>query len=95
MHSDLAQKYFLLQSDIVAVDENKLTDELICSWAAKVRQVEAAEPPTLTALVRLCQNQLAEAVGQKDRVYPLAWYQRWFAHFFDMAGSLKEPEAAN
>lgn len=88
-HADLAQKYVLMQSEIIEVAEDKPDVDLICSWGAKVRRIEAEEPPTLAGLVRLCQNQLAKAAGQKDMEFPLPWYQRWLVHFLDMSGWLK------
>lgn len=76
LHSDLAQKYILIQADIVGTPEAGLTDARICDWEAQLWQIEAAEPPTLTALVRLCQNQLANATGQVEVCCPVTWRER-------------------
>jgi hypothetical protein len=84
LHSELAQKYIAIQAEIAGTITANLSEQLICDWQSRLRQIEAAEPPTLTALVRLCQNQLAEAAGQQDVHFPLSRTERWFAHVFDM-----------
>lgn len=87
LHSELAQKYIMIQAEIVGTPGDDLTERKICDWDARLRQIEAAEPPTLTALVRLCQNQLAIAAGQNDRHFGLTRFERLFAQVFDMQKS--------
>jgi hypothetical protein len=84
MHAELAQKFIQLQAEIVSTGERDFTEEQLSAWQGKLRLLEANEPPTLSGLVRLCQNQLAMAAGQADRVFPLTWKERCFAHLFDM-----------
>jgi hypothetical protein len=49
---------------------------------AKVCALEAKEPPALSALVVMCQNELA--VARNAQVYPQSFITRCMAHFLDM-----------
>jgi hypothetical protein len=84
LHSELAQKYIAIQAEIVGVQSAEVTEALTCEWHARLRQIESNEPPTLTCLVRICQNQLALAAGQPEGVEQIRWWQYAFAHIFDM-----------
>ena len=84
LHSELAQKYIALESEIIAVGEREFTEEQCHIWQSKIRFLEASEPPTLTVLVRICQNQIAMAIGQQDAIYKIKFVEKVFAHVFDM-----------
>lgn len=84
LHAELAQKYISVQVEIVGVERAALTEKMVCGWDARLRQIEANEPPTLTCLVRICQNQLALAAGQPGEVERLRWWQYLLAHIVDM-----------
>jgi hypothetical protein len=91
-HGELAQKFIQVQAEIVGAGERSFTEEQVDAWSANLRRLEASEPPTLTGLVRLCQNQLAFAAGDYDSVHPLGW-KRYFVHFWDM--TLDSPPVAS
>mgnify|MGYP001810027995 CR=1 FL=1 len=80
-HSDLARQFIMLEADITAKGEREFTEPDINRWDAKVREIEAAEPPAHRALVITCQNELAIAHNQGESVHPLGWWQRSLRHF--------------
>lgn len=82
-HSELARNFRQLEAEMVAVVEPDLSESVLCRWEEKTRQLESQEPPALGGLVVLCQNELAAAASQPDKIIPMTWWQRRFAHFFD------------
>ena len=54
----------------------------------KVPGTDPPEPPPakreLSGLVVACQNELAIAAGQTDKVWPLRWWERPLMHFIDL-----------
>lgn len=83
LHSDLAGRFVALISRIHAQGERDSTETDLAQGFAQLHDLEASEPPTLTALVLLCQNQLASAADQPDRIRPLGWWARATAHWLD------------
>jgi hypothetical protein len=83
-HAELAKTYRQVIAEIVAKGETSFSEQDANQWMAKLCGLEATEPPTLSALVVLCQNELAIARGHKDYVRPLNFFERSLAHFFDM-----------
>lgn len=82
LHGELAAMYAHIESEIAA--EGTLEWHRIDAFKARVLALDAKEPPSLSALVRLCQNELALAAGQPDKVSPLTQTERIFVHLFDM-----------
>lgn len=85
-HSDLAAQFIALDAEIAGKGERDFEEPDLNHWEGRKREIEASEPPALGGLVRLCQNQMAKARGQWDKVYPLSWYQWITAQFFDLPG---------
>src|SRR5258707_11028752 len=81
LHLEFVRKYLELESEIVS--ETNPTVEFIAKIDGKARMIEAQEPPTLGALVTLCQNEIARQEGQLDYIVTLPVHQRLLAHFFD------------
>ena len=67
-----------------------LTAHQLDAFESQLIALDAEEPPALSALVRLCQNELDRSQGQYQPAHALAWHERWFCHLFDMpkTGSL-------
>lgn len=63
LHGEFAQKYGNLEADIESVSTENLTDINLSEWKSSLSRIEAGEPPTLSALTRICQNQMALARG--------------------------------
>lgn len=82
-HAELARNFRQLEAEMVAVGESELGEPVLCRWEEKPRQLESHEPPALGGLVVLCQNELAAAASQPERIVPLTWWQRRFVQFFD------------
>lgn len=81
LHAELAADYARLEAEVVAA--GVMDAASIDAIFAKSIQLGTKEPAGLSALIRLCQNEMAVAAGQPDKVYPLSWYERWFVHLFD------------
>jgi len=82
-HADLASSFRLLEGDIVGKGERDFTEADINAWESKLRNLEATEPPALSVLVIACQNELAIAAGQPDKVVRISWLQRLTMNWLD------------
>lgn len=82
-HAELVRNFRQLEAEIVAGGESGLDEPGICRWEEKTRQLESQEPPALGGLVVLCQNELAAAASQPNKIVPLSWIQRRLVQFFD------------
>ena len=60
-----------------------LTGEKVDRFLAKILRVKLREPRTLGALVRICQNEIALARGNKQDIRPVPFFKKLFAHFYD------------
>lgn len=83
-HSALAERYKRVEAEIMRVGEFGYTEEQVNGWRAAISEIESNEPPTLRTLVSLCQNDIAIAHNQFDKVVNQPWRKRLFAHFFDI-----------
>ena len=90
-HAELASSFKLLEREIVAAGERDFTERDLNQWEASLREIEAGEPPDLSALVRICQNEQALARGDLKHVYRIHWYERAFAFWFDFPARKLEP----
>jgi len=92
-HAALAGEFRRLEAQIAERGERDFTEEDVARWSAAALSIEAAEPPTLRALVAICQRDIEASSGHPDAVAPLPWHQRLLAHFFDF-GAPTRPTAA-
>lgn len=83
-HSFFARDYKALQADIVRRGEYDFGDEDLNAWRARILSLESSEPRQLTALVTLCQNEIARRTKAEE--HPLPLHQRLLAHFWDFGG---------
>jgi hypothetical protein len=83
-HSELAKNFRQVNGEILAKGDLNFSDADVDQWMAKLCSLEASEPPTLSALTVMCQNELAIARGHKGHVHRQNFMVRTFAHFFDM-----------
>ncbi|MRX08858.1 hypothetical protein GJ697_13530 [Pseudoduganella sp. FT25W] len=83
-HAELAQGFRLIISEVLAKSEFDVTPVDAGSWMSRVCALEAKEPPSLSALTVMCQNELAIARGADNKVRPQDIKTRMLAHFFDM-----------
>lgn len=83
-HAALAGDFRRLEADIVSRGERDFTEADIGAWNARERALEATEPPALGMLVRICQNELAIAQNQRDKVKPVGWIGHLTAHWLDL-----------
>lgn len=82
-HADLAREFRELEAVMIERGEREFTEQDVFAWESRTRRLESGEPPSLGALVVLCQNELARAQGQTDKIVKLGWWQRVSAHFID------------
>lgn len=94
-HSELAQGFRTIISEILAKSEFDITPVDAGAWMSKVCALEVKEPPSLSALTVLCQNELAIAKGAENKVRPQNMSTRLLAHFFDMPLATTSTTAQN
>lgn len=82
LHADLAARFLRLESAVHACGM-RCNDDDAAKWEAQLAEIEALEPPVLSVLVRMCQNDMAWAKGQPHRVYKISRLDRLLAHWID------------
>lgn len=82
-HSELARNFRQLEADVVRKGESGVSESDVNVWKEKTHQLESQEPPALGALVILCQNELAVAANQSEKVVKMPCHERWLAQFID------------
>ena len=83
-HAELARGFREIISEIIAKGDHDFEMKNADGWMGQVYSLEAKEPPTLSALTVMCQNELAIAMGCPGHVCQQKTLTRWMAHFFDM-----------
>ncbi|WP_155416833.1 hypothetical protein [Chromobacterium violaceum] len=83
-HADLSRKFKLLAASVVSKGEIDFTEQDINAWNVEKYQLETSEPPALTLLVVLCQNEIAIAQNQKQKVIPVGFWKRQLANYIDL-----------
>lgn len=83
-HASMAEQYKRIEADILRIGDFDYTEEQVNSWLARIAETEATEAPTLRTLVSLCQNDLAIAANQPEKVIEQPWLKRLLAHIFDI-----------
>lgn len=82
-HAELARNFRQLEAEIVAKGERDFTEMDTADWSSKERLIETTEPPALGVLVTICQNELAIAQNQRDKIVPIDFGKRLLAHLYD------------
>lgn len=82
-HADFAKSFRQLEAEMLSFGERDLDEARLAAWAVKLRTLESTEPPALGALVVACQNELAIAAEQKDKVVQLPTFRRLTKDFLD------------
>ena len=85
-HGELATKFKLLEASIERTGERDWKEVDLNEWSAEIREIESGEPATYTLLVRLCQNEIANARGILGDVSKMRWYEILLAHFLPFSG---------
>lgn len=81
-HAELARSFREVAGDILGTSDFSIRDAKASEWMGKVCSLEAKEPPALSALVVMCQNELA--VARSAPTYPQPFWVRCLAHFVDL-----------
>ena len=83
LHHDLARKFIALEKAMTACT-NPSQEDMI-RFTNERLDIESEEPPVLKVLDAICHNELIRALGHDPKYYAkITWYQRLFAHFFDI-----------
>lgn len=90
-HSQLASAFKGLEADVEAKGERGFTEDDVDAWAARLRRIEADEPATYNIVVRLCQNEIARARGERKDVTSIGRLEYWTAHLWLHANSDVKP----
>ncbi len=88
-HALLAQKFIQLDAAMAAA--GPMTAEQLDALESQLIALDAEEPPALSALVRLCQNELDRSQGKYQPSNALTWHERWLCHLFDMPKTSPQP----
>jgi hypothetical protein len=83
-HAELAQGFRGIIAEILSRSEFDINNVDASGWMSKVCALEAKEPPSLSALTVMCQNELAIARNAHEKIKPQSWRTRVLAHFLDM-----------
>lgn len=85
LHDDLYRRFIALEQKVIAVAEEKVTEEDLSQFTSERLAIEADEPPVLRVLDSLCYNELARAMGYGHQDFvKVRWYQRLFSQFVDI-----------
>ena len=84
-HAELARNFRQLEAEIIQCGEREFSESDINTWESKERELETAEPPALSDLVKLCQNEIAIASGHTEMVVPIPMGRRLLAHFISFS----------
>jgi hypothetical protein len=81
-HALLAAKFVDLQASIEGA--GILNAEQLDKFNERAIKLEMEEPPQLSALTRVCQNEIAYALDDKASMTKLTFFEKHFANLFDM-----------
>lgn len=81
-HAELARNFRELEAAIIGRGKRDFDEDDLKVWESKARMLETSEPPSLNLLVLICQNEIAIATGQHDKIVRIPKRKRWFAHIF-------------
>jgi len=82
-HAELAKAFGEVGTQLARAGQTRFDERDLDQCEVKIRSLEATEPASLGALVRICQNEIAIAQGQPDFVSRVRWRERIFAHIWD------------
>ena len=80
-HAVLASKFIALEADIEG--SGVLDEQALSKFKEQALKLDMEEPPQLSALTRICQNELSFASGNTSNMTEISFLKRKFAHFFD------------
>lgn len=83
LHAELAQKFLVLEAEIIKVGKRKFTEDQLNDWHSKVLGIEASEPQALSVLEAICHNGIMDSLDEPERKIRLNWFQKLFMHIFD------------
>lgn len=83
-HASLAEDYKRVESEIMRCGDFDYTETQVNAWRSRIAEIESVEPPTLRTMVSLCQNDIALAANQPEKVIPQPFIKRVLAPFFDI-----------
>lgn len=81
-HKELAEGFVTLIQQIEACPVGELTEAKAALWKAQATALDAKEPPTLTALITICEHAASAAAGHPGHVKLPLLPRRLVADFF-------------
>lgn len=81
-HAELTRGFREIIADIVGAGDFDISDKTASKWMGQVCTLEAKEPPALSALVVMCQNEIA--LARRSKVYDQPFWVRLLANFMDL-----------
>ena len=86
-HAELSKGFREITAEIVSAGDFDITDSKASLWMGEVCSLEAKEPPALSALVVMCQNEIA--LARRSKVYDQPFWVRLLANFLDLPNRAK------
>lgn len=84
MHAEFAQKFALIEAEVVADGWDNLTSEKFDRWLSRIITIEATEPLVMFTLLMLCKNQIAMNKYDPETIVVISRFRRWTANWFDL-----------
>ena len=80
-HKEMAECFMQQRAGVDRQGVEVLTEDAVAGWESELARLCSREPPTLNALVTICQNEQNIALGHPESVHRLPWYQRLLANW--------------
>jgi hypothetical protein len=95
--SESARKHGELASSfkIEALGERDYTEPDLNSWAARLREIESGETSVYNLLVRICENEIARARGNKKDVTHIPFWRACLAYVIPFSNVEIKPKHPN
>lgn len=81
-HYDLRKRYLALEAEVIEAPAEQLR-----RFEARHATIEIDEPPRLSTLVQVCQNELAQV--RQEQIHPVPWLKALLANFLDLPATAR------
>lgn len=84
IHAEFAQKFALIEAEVIADGWDNLTSKKFDLWLSKIITIESTEPLIMFNLLTLCENQIAMLKYDPAETAELSAWQKWTANWLDL-----------
>lgn len=79
-HWELAKNFRQLESEIFNKEKLIFNAQDLSGWNSRIRDIEKNEKANISTLVIICQNELARAQNQPEKIVKIPFLKKFFAH---------------